>query len=199
VIANPETGEVHRVEAGESVFFRKDTWHHGFSYGDEPLRVLEFFAPPPSTGTSGPYARTKEYLPEERWSYAEDEIVGGFFGAATGHGTMRVIRPSNRSHRLEGDALVGLIASTDQLTVASARLVPGGGSDPVTRGGDTLVFVEDGTALVHAESAGETFMFELSRWDAAYVPRGASYRVEGTGNGPADIIIGVAPAYGPVV
>lgn len=97
VIANPETCEVLRVEEGESVFFRKDTWHHGFSYGAEPVRMLEFFAPPPSTGTSGPYARTKEYLPEERWSYADDEIVGGFFGAATSDGTMRVIRRSDRS------------------------------------------------------------------------------------------------------
>jgi mannose-6-phosphate isomerase-like protein (cupin superfamily) len=195
VIANPETSEVLRVEAGESVFFRKDTWHHGFSYGAEPVRVLEFFAPPPSTGTSGPYARTKEYLPEERWSYADDEIVGGFFGAATGDATMRVIRRSDRSHRLEGDALVGLIASTDQLTVASVRLVPGGTTDAVERGGDTLVFVEDGTVRVHVESTGEAGIFELARWDAAYVPRGASYRIEGAGDGPADAIIGVAPAY----
>ena len=86
MIANPETGEVYRVETGESVFFRKDTWHHGFSYGAEPVRVLEFFAPPPSTGTSGPYARTKEYLPEERWSYADDALVGAFSGGRAGRG-----------------------------------------------------------------------------------------------------------------
>ena len=39
-IANPETGEVHRLEAGESVFFRKDTWHHAFAHGNGPLSVL---------------------------------------------------------------------------------------------------------------------------------------------------------------
>ncbi len=199
VIANPENGEVHRVEAGESVFFRKDTWHHGFSYGAEPVRVLEFFAPPPSTGTSGPYARTKDYLPEERWSYADDAATGAFPGAASGSGTMRVIRPLDRLHRLEGDALVGLIASTEQLTVASARLVPGGSSDPVRRDGDTLVIVEDGTACLRAESSGVAFEFELSRWDAAYVPRGASYQIEGTGTRPVDVLIGVAPEYRPLV
>ena len=74
VLANPETGEVVRAEPGESVFFRRDTWHHGFSYGDEPLRVLELFAPPPATGTSGAYAKTRPYL--EKSVYAVEGVVG---------------------------------------------------------------------------------------------------------------------------
>lgn len=195
VAANPETGEVLRLEPGESLFFRKDTWHHGFSYGAEPVRVLEFFAPPPATGTSGPYARTKEYLHEERWAYGDDALVGALPGAASREGTMRIVRQGDRAHRLEGDALVGLIASTEHLTVASLRIVPGGTSDRVSRGGDTLVFVEHGTLLVHVEWAGEQDVFELGRWDAAYVPLGASYRVEGAGDEPADAIVGVAPSY----
>lgn len=197
VIANPETGEVLRVESGESVFFQKDTWHHGFSYGAVPVRVLEFFAPPPSTGTSGPYARTKEYLPEERWSYADDSLIGTLPGTTGPGGTMRVVRQADRSHRLEGDALVGLIASTEQLTVASLRVVPGGTSDHASRGGDTLVFVEHGNVLVHVHVAltEEQDVFELGRWDAAYVPVGAHYRIEGTGDVPADMIVGVAPSY----
>ena len=50
---NPQTGEVVECLAGESLFFRRDTWHHVRAQGAEPLRVLEFFAPPPSQGTSG--------------------------------------------------------------------------------------------------------------------------------------------------
>jgi hypothetical protein len=46
VLNNPQTSEVHRALPGEAVFFRCDTWHHGFNYGIDPLRVLEFFAPP---------------------------------------------------------------------------------------------------------------------------------------------------------
>ena len=39
--ANPETGEVQVAEPGEAIFFRRDTWHHGFSLGTEPLaRVM---------------------------------------------------------------------------------------------------------------------------------------------------------------
>jgi uncharacterized cupin superfamily protein len=62
LLADPETGEVQRVAAGQSVTFGPDTWHHAFAHGGEPLRVLELFAPPPSAGTSGAYARTKPYL-----------------------------------------------------------------------------------------------------------------------------------------
>ena len=33
ILANPETGEVQPVEAGESVAFGRDTWHHAFAHG----------------------------------------------------------------------------------------------------------------------------------------------------------------------
>jgi len=62
--ANPETGEVQRCQAGSSLFFRKGTWHHVRAEGSEPLRVLEFFAPPPSQGTTGAYAAKQAYLPD---------------------------------------------------------------------------------------------------------------------------------------
>ena len=79
-IANPETGEVCRVETGESVFFRRDTWHHAFAHGEGPLRVLELFAPPPATGSSGAYSQTRPYLETSR--YARDELLGTLTPAA---------------------------------------------------------------------------------------------------------------------
>ena len=77
---NPQTGEVVECLAGESLFFRKDTWHHVRAQGAEPLRVLEFFAPPPSQGTSGTYAMKQEYL--ETPVYRRDELLGNCIGAA---------------------------------------------------------------------------------------------------------------------
>ena len=73
-LCNPETGEVRRVLAGEAAFFRRDTWHHAMNVGTEPLRVLEYFAPPPSQGTSGAYARSRPYLATSR--YMQDEWLG---------------------------------------------------------------------------------------------------------------------------
>ncbi|MEJ7706278.1 MAG: cupin domain-containing protein [Nocardioidaceae bacterium] len=65
--ANPETGEVVTAETGDFLFFRRDTWHHVFARGPEPLRVLEFFSPPPSAGTSGAYSRTRPFLEESTY------------------------------------------------------------------------------------------------------------------------------------
>lgn len=95
VAANPETGEVYRLEPGETLFFRRDTWHHGFSYGGENVRVLELFAPPPATGSSGAYARTKPYV--ERSRYTDDALLGRLPGVGRARETMRVLRPADAS------------------------------------------------------------------------------------------------------
>jgi mannose-6-phosphate isomerase-like protein (cupin superfamily) len=195
-LANPETGEIVRLEPGESVFFRKDTWHHGFSFGTEPLRVLEFFAPPPSTGASGPYARTRPYLPPEAWRYGDDELVGRLPAPrGSAEPTLVTVRAADRAHRLEGDALVGLIASTEHLTVASVRLTARGATSWSARAGDVLVFVEAGRVSVETEFEGTSRSLELGKWDAAYLPLGTRYRLVGSGPGVADVVLGAAPRY----
>src|SRR5205823_4595885 len=98
VLANPETGEIVRAEPGESVFFRRDTWHHGYSYGAEELRVLELFAPPPATGSSGRYAQTRVYLAESR--YADDRLLGASVGSAQTP-SLRVLTPHDATWRLD--------------------------------------------------------------------------------------------------
>ena len=96
VIADPETGEVQRAGAGESVFFRRDTWHHAFALGAEPLRVLELFAPPPAAGASSAYARAQPYLEESR--YADDALLGALAaGAPPREPRLRVLRAGRRA------------------------------------------------------------------------------------------------------
>ena len=67
IINNPKTGETHKVDKGESVFFRKNTWHHAFNYSNKNLKVLEYFSPPPLTGTSGIYAKKQPYLTKPKY------------------------------------------------------------------------------------------------------------------------------------
>src|SRR6266481_6233289 len=130
ILSNPATGEAQRVNAGEAAFFRRDTWHHAHAVGTDPLRVLEIFAPPPTAGTSGSYARTKELLTDVR--LADDALLGRLATnelAAPGPNSMRVIRPADLRWRLEpgrpGPLPVGLVASTEHLTVAVGELYAG--------------------------------------------------------------------------
>ncbi len=190
VLANPETGEVVRAEPGESVFFRRDTWHHGFSYGADDLRVLEFFAPPPSTGSSGPYARTRPYLEES--VYADDALLGAIVGSAPPR-TLRLLRAGEATWRLDRGVLVGLLASTEHLTAGILRVLPGQTSDEESHDGDELVYALAGE--LHVTAGGVEAA--LRRGDGFYVPAGVPHRYAAAGPAPADAVFGIAPGYLP--
>ncbi len=191
VLANPETGEVARAEPGESVTFRRDTWHHGFSYGDEPLRVLELFAPPPATGTSGAYARTRPYLDES--VYAVDGVVGNLAGERPVEGSLRVLRREDSVWRLDRDVLVGLLVSTEHLTAGTVTVPAGQTSLEESHDGEELVYVTRGELRV--ESGGVQAI--LSPGDAFFVPAATPHRYAATAAGVAEAVFGVAPSFHP--
>ncbi|HEX6724862.1 MAG TPA: cupin domain-containing protein [Gaiella sp.] len=191
VLANPETGEVVRAEPGESVFFRRDTWHHGFSYGDEPLRVLELFAPPPATGTSGAYARTRPYLAQSL--YAVEGVVGNLAGAPPAEGSLRVLRREDSAWRLDRDVLVGLLISTEHLTAGTVTVPAGQASLEETHDGEKLVYVTRGELRIEAAGVEAT----LAPGDAFFVPSGTSHRYAATDTGVAEAVFGVAPSFEP--
>jgi quercetin dioxygenase-like cupin family protein len=188
VLANPETGEVVRAETGESVFFRRDTWHHGFSYGRDELRVLEYFAPPPSTGSSGPYARTRPYIRENK--YANEHHIGSVVGAANTP-SFQVMRANEATWRLDRGVLIGLLASTEHLTVGNLRLLPGQTSIEECHEGDELVYTVSGSMRVLAEGVDTV----LDAGDAFFVPAGVAHRYAAVGSTLGDAIFGVAPKY----
>jgi quercetin dioxygenase-like cupin family protein len=190
VLANPETGEVVRAEPGESIFFRRDTWHHGFSYGDEPLRVLELFAPPPATGTSGAYARTRPYLDES--VYAVESVVGNLAGARPGAGSLRVVRREDSVWRLDCDVLVGLLISTEHLTGGTVTVPAGQTSLEESHDGEELVYVTRGELRVEAAGVEAT----LTPGDAFFVPSATPHRYGATDAGVAEAVFGVAPSFG---
>jgi quercetin dioxygenase-like cupin family protein len=188
VLANPETGEVVRAEPGESVFFRRDTWHHGFSYGDDDLRVLEFFSPPPATGTSGAYARTRPYLAHS--VYADDGVLGRLTGPGE-PGSFRVLRRSDATWRLDRGVLVGVLVSTEHLTVGTVTVPAGQSSVEESHDGEELVYVTGGALHVEAGGVEAT----LSPGDGFFVPAGTPHRYTAEGGKVAEAIFGVAPTY----
>jgi mannose-6-phosphate isomerase-like protein (cupin superfamily) len=201
LLANPETGEVHRVETGEAGFFRRDTWHHAYNAGTEQLRVLELFAPPPSQGTSGAYARAKPNLTDI--TYAQDQHLTHWpeqREQALQANTMRVLRETDACWRLEGKdhpALVGLWVSTEHLTVGKVYLPPGQHTDVHSHGGDECLYVLGGTMQVNVPENNGERLFELKPGDGFYTPQGAPHRYYNLSSQPASLIFAVAPNYLP--
>jgi mannose-6-phosphate isomerase-like protein (cupin superfamily) len=193
ILANPETGEVIRVPTGENAFFRADTWHHVFAHGNEPLRVLEFLSPPPSAGTTGAYARSRDYLDDAR--YTDDALFGRIPGSTPARKTLTWLRPEDVVYRLEGEGLVGVLASTEHLTVASLSLSTGKATSAHSHGGDEILYVCNGTLSVRAWHEDRTSVFELNPHDAAYIPHGALHEYRNYGAKPVEAILGVAPSY----
>src|SRR5262245_30659286 len=175
VLNNPQTGEVHVAHQGEAIFFRRDTWHHGHSFGPEPLRVLEYFAPPPATGASSAYARTRPNLTDiltvqdqwlGKWPMARDEAARGW--------TMRVLRERDALARLEGSAqewLVELCVSTEHRSAGRMTVLPGRRSDSRTFGGDRALYVSEGELFVRAgDLPGQAF--QVRPEDGFFLPSG---------------------------
>jgi quercetin dioxygenase-like cupin family protein len=201
VLSNPESGEVHVLQTGEAAFFCRDTWHHGLNCDTASLRVLEFLAPPPSQGTSGAYARTRANLERPkavqdeligRWPMAQEQALRGF--------TMRVLRQPDLLWRLEGEderVLVGILASTEQLTVGKVILLPGQRSSPQVHGGDESLYVLEGTLNVRVETEGAERLYELAPRDGFYVPEGIRHQYYNLSDARTELVFGVAPSYFP--
>ena len=203
IIANPETGETHLVRKGESAFFQKDTWHHAFAWGSEELRVLEFFAPPPSTGSSGKYAATRPYVKD--FNYQRTELIGRWpadQSKAIAKATIRVLRDADRLwslDRTDPRVLTGIVASTEQLTAGSVRLSPGGRSEIQSHGGALGLYVLSGrlNVLIDDPEAMPVW-FELHPQDGFFIPEGTRYRVFNMGGIETEYLFGIAPLYNPV-
>ena len=191
-LANPESGEVQVAKPGEAILFRRDTWHHIFSHSTEQLRVLEFFAPPPSTGASRKYAQTRPPLDEVR--HANDEILGSW-PLERPEPTLHHRRESDFLWRKDGDALVGIVVSTEHLTVGTLSLLPGQRGEIEQHGGDKCLYVLDGVLNVRSWGSGGEDWVELHPGDGYYCPLGTPHRTYNYGTTVAKAVFGVAPQW----
>jgi hypothetical protein len=195
-VVNPEVGEIVRAEVGDIVFLRRDTWHHGINWGTGPVRVLEFFSPPPATGASSAYAQTRPYL--DRPMHSEDGVIGRWPMARAeveSRATLTHIRPADLRWRAEGDLQVGVACSTEHLTVTVADLLPGQSSDERTHDGDALVHVLAGELHAHTPGGDWPTWWRVTAGDSLVLPEGCAYRLVNQGGLVARAVIGSAPGY----
>ena len=185
IINNPETGETHKILPGESVFFQKDTWHHAFNYSEEYLQVLEFFSPPPITGTSGAYAREKKLL--KNIKYKRDKYL---YPSETfkNENSFKIIRTKDYIWSLEGDkqeTLIGTLVKTQNLDVKIINLKPLQ---------ETNIFnFKKNTSYLSLSNNLEIFFddkkkFLLSEKDGLYLPSNYSFKIKNLNNFDAKII-----------
>lgn len=205
VVANPETGQLVRISPGDAVFFGPDTWHHAFNWGTGPALVLEYFAPPPATGTSGAYARQRPLLRDSRYTgdWLPGQVVpgnqpgagreGGPQARSARTGLLTVVRPQDHLWRLDGDrspVLTGIIASTPRLTVARCEVRGTGWSGWLSQAGDTGGYVLSGALLLQLDGRA---WHELGPGDGFYLPGGERYQVRNAAAGVTSYLAGSAP------
>jgi len=186
-IANPETGEVLPVQRGDSVFFGPDTWHHAFAQGEEPLHVLEFLAPPPASGSTGAYSRTRPYLEHSVYTRGADN------GGRDGEETLHVLRNQDIAWRQDLGVRSGTLAETPRLFVSTIEVAPADASTWHAHAGDELLYVLDGGLWVRARQSEATFVFELGPDDACLLPAGSEHEYRNYGGVTARALVGVAP------
>jgi quercetin dioxygenase-like cupin family protein len=159
------------------------------------------FAPPPAAGTSGAYAQTRPYLETSR--YDRPELLGQWpmrSQASRDSDSIRVVRETDLLWRIQGQrhqALVGILASTEHLTVAMLELQPGCSSDIETHGGDESLYVLDGTLNIQIANGAGPRWSELAPGDGYYVPLGVAHRYRNFTDRPVRAILAVAPQFEP--
>lgn len=195
-VVDAAIGQVVRAEAGDAVFFRRDTWHHGINWGTGPVRVLEYFSPPPATGASSAYAKTVPYL--EHPVHVDDAAVGNWPMDRVGiesKDTLHLVQPRDIRWRAEGDLQVGLLCSTEHLTVADITVLPGTSSELRRHGGDALLHGLAGEFHVHSPEAENATWWRVRAGDSMVVPDGFAYRLVNQSGAPARLVAGSAPGY----
>jgi quercetin dioxygenase-like cupin family protein len=159
---------------------------------NDQLRVLEFFAPPPSTGTSRKYAQTRPLLQEVR--YTNDDLLGRW-PVERPEPTLHHRTSADAVWRRDGDALVGVVVTTEHLTVGTLNLLPGQHSDVHVHGGDEALYVLEGVLNVRTWGDGPPGWEELHPGDGFYCPIGTPHRYSNIGDGPVKATFGVAPLW----
>jgi quercetin dioxygenase-like cupin family protein len=191
----PQTGEVHVLRRGDTLYFPPDTWHWGYNFGSETCRILESLTPRTEAAIEA-YAVRQPWLKDIR--YGPREAIGNFTpGGEGGPQRARLVRPDDLLYEIVGEdkpMRVGIVCSTAMLTTAIVDLHPAQESAFLTHPGDKVLFCLEGrmNVVLPAETPN---WWELSPGDAGFIPAGAAHSFHNTSDAMAKFLFSVAPDY----
>ena len=184
LLANPETGEVVRSDAGEGRLFHRGTWHNGFNPSTtETVRVLEFFSPPPARGTASDFSRTQPPLDsvlyrDTRWSGRWPEAralqaASTSFADVSPRNALLSFRDDDPGH------LIATLVDTQFLRVDHGTVRSGHVEDFVDADAESVLYVTEGELWVDVWAAGVGYQATsvLLPGDAMFLPAGCSERL----------------------
>jgi mannose-6-phosphate isomerase-like protein (cupin superfamily) len=132
----PESGEVHVLHKGDTLYFPPNTWHWGYNFGSETSHILECLTPRVEEAIEA-YAVKQPWLTDIR--YGQRELMGHYRpGDGRGKRRATVARAGDYLYEIVGERQpmrVGLVCSTDMLTVGIVELHAGQESEIVSHPG----------------------------------------------------------------
>ena len=91
---------------------------------------------------------------------------------------------------------MGLIVSTEHLTVAELQVPAGAAGEKTAHGGDAMIVGLSGELMVRTHWKSQIATLELGPRDAVFIPETAQYELMSF-SGSATALLGVAPRYLP--
>ena len=196
IIADPSTGEMHLMKAGEGVVIPATTWHNAFNPYSEVARVIEFFSPPPARGAASDFARRQAPLEaahyvDERWSgrwpaafhEAKQARRLPIMSFDTGLLSFRDAAPTH---------LRSTVVDTDYLTVMLGEVHPGHVEDFASVTSESVLVLIEGELWVDVwtEDDGYASTTVLQEGDAMFLPIGVFERLLVRRHTPARYVLG---------
>jgi quercetin dioxygenase-like cupin family protein len=191
----PETGEVHVLMKGDTLFFPPNTWHWGYNFGAESCHILECLTPRTEEAVEA-YAKKQPPLKDIR--YGLPGSLHNFLPGSSREGERaRLVKEGSYLFEIVGEKRpirVGLVCSTEMLTVGIIDLYPGQEGELISHPSDKVIYCLEGQANVYIPSAASNW-WELKRGDAGFIPAKCRHAFFNTSSGTAKVLFGVAPKY----
>jgi quercetin dioxygenase-like cupin family protein len=191
----PESGEVHVLKTGDTLYFPPDTWHWGYNFGSESCRILECLTPRTEQAVEA-YAKKQPWLADIR--YSPPETVHEFTpGKAMTASRAALVRAGDYRFEIVGEKRpmrVGLVCSTAMLTVGIIELHPGQEGELLSHPSDKVIYCLEGQANTFIPDSDPNW-WELKAGDSGFIPASSRHAFFNGSDRMARILFGVAPRY----